>query len=406
MQHLTQMQIDSHLEPASDSDSELESESDAHFESEFRLNAHFYCSLLTKPMRFRIRFSKMRRHHLQPSGSNNHWNFNHKIWICGVHTKRFSTDTKSDSDLECECELYVYPWCRPQPLVDWRLARLTWSFFKQSFLKQILTEGERYVMTFLNVLSFGEQGVYDIVNNLGSMVARFIFLPIEESFYVFFAKVLERGRDVRSQKQVRPSAVRSSGSAESAARWRCWFGTHRKTLPWRLRSCRACWSWCWWLVWLSPSLATPTLTWRWTSTAALCWAVGQVCQCQCCPLWLSLDLFVKALPFSRFQDLPYLDATAAMLSFLPSTASPSVLCLPPWAKKRLTGKNDGHQLLCDWYLGKSDIIGLQITLDKGIKNLYQVYQIFFIYQISEKIIFINILKDIYNKIILKLLFFK
>ncbi|CAL8339042.1 unnamed protein product [Merluccius merluccius] len=85
--------------------------------------------------------------------------------------------------------------------IDWTLARLTWSFFKQSFLKQILTEGERYVMTFLNVLSFGEQGVYDIVNNLGSMVARFIFLPIEESFYVFFAKVLERGHNVKSQKQ-------------------------------------------------------------------------------------------------------------------------------------------------------------------------------------------------------------
>uniref|UniRef100_A0A3Q3BMK6 Protein RFT1 homolog n=1 Tax=Kryptolebias marmoratus TaxID=37003 RepID=A0A3Q3BMK6_KRYMA len=88
-----------------------------------------------------------------------------------------------------------------RPLVDWSLARLTWSFFKQSFLKQILTEGERYVMTFLNVLSFGDQGVYDIVNNLGSMVARFVFLPIEESFYIFFAKVLVRGRDVRSQKQ-------------------------------------------------------------------------------------------------------------------------------------------------------------------------------------------------------------
>ncbi|KAM6981293.1 man(5)GlcNAc(2)-PP-dolichol translocation protein RFT1 [Aplochiton taeniatus] len=88
-----------------------------------------------------------------------------------------------------------------EPLINWTLAKLTWSFFKQSFLKQILTEGERYVMTFLNVLSFGDQGVYDIVNNLGSMVARFIFLPIEESFYIFFAKILERGRDVKSQKQ-------------------------------------------------------------------------------------------------------------------------------------------------------------------------------------------------------------
>lgn len=45
-------------------------------------------------------------------------------------------------------------------------------------------------------------GVYDIINNLGSMVARFLFLPIEESFYVFFAKVLERGRSARYQKQV------------------------------------------------------------------------------------------------------------------------------------------------------------------------------------------------------------
>ncbi|CAL8401850.1 unnamed protein product [Arctogadus glacialis] len=88
-----------------------------------------------------------------------------------------------------------------EPAVDWALARLTWSFFKQSFLKQLLTEGERYVMTFLSVLSFGDQGVYDIVNNLGSMVARFLFLPIEESFYVFFSKVLRRGGDARSQKQ-------------------------------------------------------------------------------------------------------------------------------------------------------------------------------------------------------------
>ncbi|KAM9133055.1 man(5)GlcNAc(2)-PP-dolichol translocation protein RFT1 isoform 2-T3 [Pangshura tecta] len=88
-----------------------------------------------------------------------------------------------------------------QTVVDWKEARLTWSFFKQSFLKQMLTEGERYVMTFLNVLNFGDQGVYDIVNNLGSLVARFIFLPIEESFYIFFAKVLERGTDVKLQKQ-------------------------------------------------------------------------------------------------------------------------------------------------------------------------------------------------------------
>ncbi|XP_076202264.1 man(5)GlcNAc(2)-PP-dolichol translocation protein RFT1 isoform X2 [Aptenodytes patagonicus] len=57
-----------------------------------------------------------------------------------------------------------------ETFVNWKEAWLTWSFFKQSFLKQILTEGERYVMTFLNVLNFGDQ-------------------------------VLERGKKVKDQKQ-------------------------------------------------------------------------------------------------------------------------------------------------------------------------------------------------------------
>lgn len=40
------------------------------------------------------------------------------------------------------------------------------------------------------------------MNNLGSLVARLIFQPIEESFYIFFAKVLEREKDATLQKQV------------------------------------------------------------------------------------------------------------------------------------------------------------------------------------------------------------
>ncbi|XP_023571441.1 protein RFT1 homolog isoform X5 [Octodon degus] len=97
--------------------------------------------------------------------------------------------------------LGLYIFSLAQAFVNWKEAKLTWSFFKQSFLKQILTEGERYVMTFFNILNFGDQGVYDIVNNLGSLVARLIFQPIEESFYLFFAKVLEREKDATLQKQ-------------------------------------------------------------------------------------------------------------------------------------------------------------------------------------------------------------
>uniref|UniRef100_K7GHF6 Protein RFT1 homolog n=1 Tax=Pelodiscus sinensis TaxID=13735 RepID=K7GHF6_PELSI len=106
-----------------------------------------------------------------------------------------------------------------QNVIDWKEAKLTWSFFKQSFLKQMLTEGvgERYVMTFLNVLNFGDQGkgVYDIVNNLGSLVPRLIFLPVEESFYIFFAKVLERGTAVKLQKQVQDDIAMAAAVLES-----------------------------------------------------------------------------------------------------------------------------------------------------------------------------------------------
>lgn len=54
-------------------------------------------------------------------------------------------------------------------------AALVRGFFLQSLLKNVLTEGERYVMTFFGVLSFEQQGVYDVVNNLGALVARFLF---------------------------------------------------------------------------------------------------------------------------------------------------------------------------------------------------------------------------------------
>ncbi|XP_076333542.1 man(5)GlcNAc(2)-PP-dolichol translocation protein RFT1 isoform X2 [Tachypleus tridentatus] len=95
-----------------------------------------------------------------------------------------------------------------KPFLDWKLAQLTWSFLKQTVMKQFLTEGERYVMTFFNALSFSEQGIYDVVNNLGSLAARFIFQPIEESGYLFFAQVMNR--DVVVEKQARDDVTLSA----------------------------------------------------------------------------------------------------------------------------------------------------------------------------------------------------
>lgn len=36
-------------------------------------------------------------------------------------------------------------------------------------------------------------GIYDVINNLGSLVARFLFQPIEEAGALFFTRTLQRG---------------------------------------------------------------------------------------------------------------------------------------------------------------------------------------------------------------------
>lgn len=79
------------------------------------------------------------------------------------------------------------------------LQVLILSFVKQGVLKQILTEGEKYVMSVSPVLSFSEQATYDVVNNMGSLAARFIFRPIEDSSYFYFTQTI--ARDVMLKEQ-------------------------------------------------------------------------------------------------------------------------------------------------------------------------------------------------------------
>ncbi|CAG2108112.1 unnamed protein product, partial [Medioppia subpectinata] len=78
--------------------------------------------------------------------------------------------------------------------IDRSLVGITASFLKNTALKQFLTEGERFVMTFFRVLTFAEQGVYDVVNNLGSLPARLVFAQIEDSGFVLFTQKIDRQR--------------------------------------------------------------------------------------------------------------------------------------------------------------------------------------------------------------------
>lgn len=85
--------------------------------------------------------------------------------------------------------------------IDRRVGSLAASFMMQTGFKQFLTEGERYVMTTFCVIDFASQGVYEAVNNLGSLAARYIFQQVEENGYLLFGQILSRG-DARKRSDV------------------------------------------------------------------------------------------------------------------------------------------------------------------------------------------------------------
>ncbi|KAH9885712.1 Rft-1-domain-containing protein [Xylariomycetidae sp. FL2044] len=62
------------------------------------------------------------------------------------------------------------------------------SLTAQSFVKHILTQGDTFLVSILS--DPGSQGVYALANNYGSLLARLVFQPVEESSRNYFSKLL------------------------------------------------------------------------------------------------------------------------------------------------------------------------------------------------------------------------
>lgn len=94
-------------------------------------------------------------------------------------------------------------------IFDIDCLRLSYQFLFQTILKQLLTEAERYAMTFFNLISLADQGVYDVVNNLGSLAARLLFKPVEDSAYTLFSQTVDRTKvlDIRKFYKVQENLM-------------------------------------------------------------------------------------------------------------------------------------------------------------------------------------------------------
>ncbi|GAA95184.1 hypothetical protein E5Q_01839, partial [Mixia osmundae IAM 14324] len=82
---------------------------------------------------------------------------------------------------------------------DEKTTMLAWALSKQSLVKQFLTEGDKLIVS--RVSPIEDQGGYAVALNYGSLIARIVFQPVEESSRLYFSQALNgREQDDKSAK--------------------------------------------------------------------------------------------------------------------------------------------------------------------------------------------------------------
>ncbi|GAA5861995.1 hypothetical protein JCM8547_001552 [Rhodosporidiobolus lusitaniae] len=170
----------------------------------------------------------------------------------------------------------------PSPLFHPPLLSLSWALTKQSLVKQLLTEGDK-----LAVGKFGsgeDMAGYAVALNYGSLIARIVFLPLEESSRLYFSSLSHSSHSSSSSTTRVPLSHLLSVS--SYLRLLLLLHTHLTLL----------------FLLLAPSYTTPLLTLllgpTWSSTAGP-----------------TLRAYCLSLPFLGFNGLTE--------AFFQSVASPS-----------------------------------------------------------------------------------
>ncbi len=74
-------------------------------------------------------------------------------------------------------------------LLDPYYVSVALSFWAQSFLKHLLTVGDRFLLVAL-AIPHEQKGIYRLVSDLGSLIARILFQPLEETGRAYFSRSL------------------------------------------------------------------------------------------------------------------------------------------------------------------------------------------------------------------------
>ncbi|TGJ84766.1 hypothetical protein E0Z10_g4003 [Xylaria hypoxylon] len=83
--------------------------------------------------------------------------------------------------------------------------QLAYSLMAQSLVKHVLTQGDTFLVSILS--DPRSQGVYALANNYGSLLARLVFQPIEESSRNYFSKLLSSSATPPTGEQPRDKAA-------------------------------------------------------------------------------------------------------------------------------------------------------------------------------------------------------
>lgn len=76
------------------------------------------------------------------------------------------------------------------------LLKYWYSLSLQLIFKYILTEGDRFILNYL--CSTDEQGIFALINNYGSLIARLVFAPLEETLRMFLTQSTTNKKQVVS----------------------------------------------------------------------------------------------------------------------------------------------------------------------------------------------------------------